>query len=231
MSQNLSETVFETFSKRPDVAILMSGSGSNAAAILNDEKIRSYYEFSSIVTDNPNSNAKIISQEHNLTYIEAPIDKFKDFDSRVVYFDNLRDTLQARGVSNVIYAGFMKITTPSFCEALPGLNIHPADLSIIGTDGSAKYRGMRALNEMRQELGFVRSTVHVVDNPVDSGAAISLSDTVVPDIHESDQETHRLLKEKEHFIYTATLKLLGMGVLSLNETPYEATKIKELLSE
>ncbi len=82
---------------------------------------------------------------------------------------------------------------------------------------------------MRRDLGFVRSTVHVVDNPVDSGSAISFSEAIYPNEDMSDREVHQQLKEKEHAIYSKTLLLLGRGILMPSAIPYSAAQIEELL--
>jgi phosphoribosylglycinamide formyltransferase-1 len=219
MAENITEVIFETYQERPRVAILMSGSGSNARAILDDEEIRDLYRIEAIVSDNEASNATTLSSEYGVSLVQNHIGKFNSADSRTRYFDDLRTELRERDVTVALYAGFMKITTPSFCEAFPGVNVHPADLSIKGIDGLAKYRGMRAMPDMRRDLGFVRSTVHAVDYPFDTGSAISLSDVVTPNEEETDLEVHNRLKVFEHKVYVSTLKLLGRGTISIADIP------------
>lgn len=219
MATNLTQEVIGLYSTRPNTAILMSGSGSNALAILHRPEIRDLYNIDTLVTDNGQSNARDIAENYGLELIENHVDRFSDQKNRTGYFDELAGLLAKRGIQAAFYAGFMKISTPEFCERFPGVNVHPADLSIIGGDGIAKYRGMKAMSQMRGDLGYVRSTAHVVDNPVDSGSAIALSGIVYPEAGQSDVELHERLKLKEHYLYPETLKLLGKGLVDLSRIP------------
>lgn len=229
MSSGITSEVFDIYRQRPRAAVLMSGLGSNAEALLGDEEFRDLYNVNAIVTDNPASNARRIADEHNLRLIENLSHGFGSPAERVKYFSVLGSELAGQGVSATIYAGFMKIASTDFCESFPGVNVHPADLSIKGDDGVAKYRGMKALSLMRADVGNVSSTVHVVDNPVDSGSAIAVSEPVwEADPSAPDYDVHEMLKERERIIYPRTLILLGRGVLLPSKIPYNHTEIEEL---
>lgn len=229
MSSGITSEVFETYRQHPKVAVLMSRSGTNAESILSNEELRDLYDVRTIVTDNPTSNAAQLSDRFDIALTSRPFRRFTGLEGRVEYFTSLKDELGRLGVDAAIYAGFMKITTPEFCEAFPGVNVHPADLSIKGADGLAKYRGMDALSQMRRDLGRVAATVHVVDNPVDSGSAISISAHLdVGDSSIPDNILHNNLKELEHVIFPQTLVLMGKGVLLPSRLPYNQSEIEEL---
>jgi phosphoribosylglycinamide formyltransferase 1 len=215
---HVAQEVFDLYATRPNVAVLMSGQGTNALSILESEEIRDLYSISTVVTDNPSSNASIISEYYGLDLLEAPASGLNAA-TRATYFDELADALAARNIHATFYAGFMKVSTQDFCERFPGVNVHPADLSVIGADGLPKYRGMDALGLMRGELGFVRASVHVIDTPVDSGLAIALSDALYPTPGQSDAELHTALQAHEHVVYPKTLELLGNGLISIDKTP------------
>lgn len=229
MSSGITSEVFETYRQHPKVAVLMSGSGTNAESILSNEEFRDLFDVRTIVTDNPTSGAAQLSDRFNITLTSRPLRRFASLEDRVEYFSSLKDELGRLGVVAAIYAGFMKITTPEFCEAFPGVNVHPADLSIKGVDGLAKYRGMDALSQMRSDLGQVAATVHVVDNPVDSGSAISISRHLdASDSSVTDKELHNSLKGLEHIIFPQTLVLMGRGVLLPSRLPYSQSEIEDL---
>lgn len=227
----ITERVFDSYQDRPRAALLMSGSGSNAEAILSSEKLRDLYDFVVIASDNSQSNATPIAAAHKIPSLVQHQGNFSNPQEREDYFTIFRQNIARYGASIAIYAGFMKITSPTFCEALPGVNVHPADLTVTGDDGLPKYRGMRALVSMRADLGYVRSTVHVVDNPVDSGSAISLSETLTPNPEIANTQVHDRLKAHEHAVYTLTLELLGLGELSASEAPYDYGELLELRHE
>jgi folate-dependent phosphoribosylglycinamide formyltransferase PurN len=186
--------------------------------------LRDLYNFSVVATDNPDSNARHIATEHGLDYLALPVGRFASREHRQAYFEDLSGELAVYGVQAAIYAGLMKISTPDFARRFPGLNTHPADLTVMGDDGLPKYRGMKALPVMRQELGYVASTVHVIDNPVDSGSAIALTDRIVPPMEATDDEAHDLLKKQEHYTFPETLRRLGNSSLRLEDTPAIITR-------
>lgn len=215
----ITESVLTLYKKHPRVAILMSGQGSNARTILGDEEIKSLYDISAIVSDNRYSNAAKITSAYDLELIENHVTKLNDIEERELYFSVLGKMLKKSGIQAAFYAGFMKVTPPLFAESFPGVNVHPADLSIKDMNGFARYRGMNAMQKMLAEKGHVRSTVHVIDNPVDCGSALSLSESYYPTPNESEDKIHAALKLKEHVIYGVTLKLLGRGLISLSQLP------------
>ena len=57
--------------KRPNMAIFLSGSGSNAEKLLNDQAVRSAAEAVVLITDAPEkSRAGIIGSQYNIPVIE-----------------------------------------------------------------------------------------------------------------------------------------------------------------
>ena len=229
MGKELTESLLESFTQRPATAILMSGYGSNAEAILSDEEIRDLYDIRAIITDNSQSRAVALAENYGVDATVAEVKRFVSSEQRQTYFDSISESLRALGASSLIYAGFMKITPANFCQEFPGVNVHPADLTIMGVDGLPKYRGMSALSEMRLDLGYVRSTVHVVDAPVDSGSAISTSDPEYGNKDETDEELHEKLKVKEHSLYPMTLKIMGRGLVNIQNIPLSSDLVGAMI--
>ena len=229
MASELTDALFSTYSQHPRAAILMSGAGSNATAILSNPELRELYDIGVVATDNPNSNAGLLAAKFGITLLERPAVRFANHEERSDYFKSLAEDLTTSGVNAVFYAGFMKITSSYFCAKFPGINVHPADLRINGADGLPKYRGMYALPMMRADLGFVRSTVHVVDALVDSGTALAVSKPVTPRPEQSDEEVHQMLKPEEHKAFTHVLRLLGKGMLQKENIPLVINALEDEL--
>lgn len=219
MAAELAPELFELYRSRPRVAILMSGLGSNARAILASESVRDLYDITCIVTDNSGSSAVDIATYHGLELLQSHQERFAGTRERDEYFGELASKLGNRGVQGAIYAGFMKITPQAFTRDFPGLNIHPANLTIADTDGTPRYRGMDALPSMRSDLGYVQSSVHVVDTPVDTGAVVALTRPLAVDDWLSDDAAHDLLKVEERLTFPETLRLVGAGVIRYGDTP------------
>lgn len=214
------ESVCTTFTERPRVAILMSGTGSNARNLLKNEAVRDLYDIRLVFTDNAQSNAVAIAEEYTLKHVVKPVQSFRDTEHRMDYFDEVAQELGHHGIDAVLYAGFMKVSSPPFCESLPGVNVHPADLTIKDPQsGVARYRGMYALSAMRKQEGFVASSMHVADCPVDTGSVLAVSSPFTPSPEISDQACHRQLQEHEHRLYPAGLIKLAQGIIRADTIP------------
>lgn len=214
------------YQDRPKTALLMSGGGSNARTILENDNLWDGYDFSVVATDNMNSRAAEIASLHHLPYLEMHQTKFNSSAQRLSYFQEMAEKFDGIGIEAVIYAGFMKISSPYFANRYPGVNVHPADLTIKDDTGAALYRGMRALGMMRQECnGEIASSVHVVDNPVDTGSVISVSSRVQCPDSFTDDECHVLLKEREHAIFPRTLQRLAIGSIALSDMPLKEAEL------
>jgi folate-dependent phosphoribosylglycinamide formyltransferase PurN len=219
MSELLND-VLEQYQRRPKTAILMSGSGSNAINLLGHSKIRDLYDIEVIATDNRDSNARSIAEENDIPYVEMHVDRFRSAAEREAYFESMANEFDSRGIEAALYAGFMKITSYTFARRFPGVNVHPADLTYKDSDGQAMFRGMQALPKMRAHTdGRISATVHVVDTPVDTGSAISVSEEIICPPDWTDDDCHKALQAREHIIYPKTLIKLGEGTLTMAVLP------------
>lgn len=200
----------------------MSGSGSNADAILSQSHRYSNLQFVTICTDKKNSNASFLSQKHHLHYFchEAmtPCD-------REAYFQEFSKYLQDMQIDTLIYAGFMKITPSFFVQQFPGINIHPADLTLLDKSGKPKYTGMYAVHDaMKQGERYLASTAHVVDTEVDCGSPILVSNHLILEGCPTQNISfmHEQLKVRcEYLLLPRVLELLSKGLIHAEHTPYQ----------
>lgn len=220
MAESITADTLHLFQDRPSIAVLMSGTGTNAINLLGNEHVRDLYDIKAIVTDNPNSRAHTIADQFNLFYIEHEAgSRLSTEDERNTYFQSIQTILGSKGIAGIFYAGFMKISSEEFTKHFPGINVHPADLTIKGADGLPLYRGMDAMSSMAKDLGYVKATVHIVDTPVDSGTSISLSDALPVELGESSCALHTRLKVLEHMIYPETLIRMANEPLETTQLP------------
>jgi phosphoribosylglycinamide formyltransferase-1 len=131
----------------------------------------------------------------------------RDFPHRQAFDQALLAEVLAFEPDLVVLAGFMRILSPGFCEALAGrlINIHPSLLPAF--TGLDTHR--RALE------GGVRlhgATVHAVTAELDHGPI--LAQAVVPVLPEDNAETlsARVL-EVEHQLYPLTVNAILSGVV------------------
>lgn len=220
MAESITRDTLQLFQERPSVAVLMSGVGTNAIHLLGNDELRDLYDIRSIVTDTPTSNARNIAEQFKLPYTELAAEgPFLDIEQRNDYFNRLGHEMGAIGINAVFYAGFMKISSEAFTKEFPGVNVHPADLTIVGDDGLPLYRGMKAMDAMAEDLGYVRATVHIVDTPVDSGTSLALSQTLPTRSSESSKDLHNRLKNLEHTTYLEALVQIATGKVNESVLP------------
>ena len=221
MVSQLTRHIATLYQERPNVALLMSLGGTNAEKILADEEIRDLYNISSIVTDSESSRAAILAEGHGLDFVPHYVGRFSSPEHRENYFNNLAFDLGKRGVQACFYAGFMKIAKGVIIDELPGVNSHPADLTQLDDSGVPLFRGMHAIDLMRESTsGMIGASVHSVDHDVDSGDTFIRSKPFAADLDLTETECHALIKPIEHVMYPLTLRMLGKGVLNSHEMPY-----------
>ncbi len=189
--------------RRKRVAALISGRGSNMAALMEAaQKPGCPYEIVAVVSNRP--EAKGLETASAAGIATAVVDH-KAFDSREAFEEVLHETLLAFGAELVACAGFMRIMTAGFVQRWEGrmLNIHPSLLPSF--KGLHTHR--RALEAGVRVHG---ATVHFVTADLDGGPIIIQG--VVPVLPDDDEETlaARVL-EVEHRIYPAALWQVAAG--------------------
>lgn len=209
------------------VAIMMSGGGSNADRILSERNRYPNLEIVSLVTDQRDSNAKSLSDKHRVGLHVQNATKLSKTE-RTAYFIELGKYLKQARITTLLYAGFMKIVTTDFLQEFPGINSHPADLSVKDSTGKRKYVGMDVIQmALDDNAQTIRCSCCIVDNPVDSGQLISMSNPIT--IQESERANplslhNRLKQEAEWLYYPRTIEKLSKKELTINNVPYIFTE-------
>jgi phosphoribosylglycinamide formyltransferase-1 len=170
------------------VAVLVSGSGTNLQALLDDPGIRSHIAL--VLSDRPGIGAleRAASAGVETLVIEPTGD-------RAALSQAVADALVQRGIDILVSAGYMRILGPPVTERWRQrwLNVHPALLpSFPGMHGVADALAYR--------VKVTGVTVHFVDEGVDAGPVVLQEavevrdddtwDSLEPRIHEVE---HRLL--------------------------------------
>lgn len=190
-----------------NVVVLISGSGSNLQALIDDLA----------AGDTPARIRAVISNRADAyglvraanAGIPTQVLDHKAFASREAFDAALQEAIDAYTPELVVLAGFMRILTPAFVRHYHGrmFNIHPSLLP--------KYKGLdthrRALDAGDAEHGC---SVHFVTEELDGGAlVVQASTAVLPgDTPESlAQRVHGL----EHRIYPLAVRWFAEGRLRL----------------
>jgi phosphoribosylglycinamide formyltransferase 1 len=189
---------------RKRVAVLISGRGSNMAALIEAAEEKSYpAEIVLVVSNRPDAGGLLIARAANIA--TEIVDHTKFGKDRSGFERALQATLETHHIDLVCLAGFMRLLTAEFVKKWQWrvLNIHPALLpAFTGLDTHK-----RALQAGAKIHG---ATVHFVVPEMDSGPTIVQGAVTVR--HNDTEETlaARVLK-LEHRIYPLALKLLAEG--------------------
>ncbi len=182
------------------VAILISGRGSNMAALINAAKAPDFpAEIALVLSSRPEAMGLTIAREQGVP--TQAIDH-RVFEDRAA-FDNVIDVaLHSRDIDIVCLAGFMRIFTDTFAAKWQGkmINIHPSLLPA--------FKG-RKPHELALEAGVAISgcSVHFTVPELDAGPIIGQAAVPVHRIDTVQSLEARVLKV-EHELYPQCLKLL-----------------------
>lgn len=186
---------------RKRVGVLISGRGSNMAALVAAAQLDDYpAEIVCVISNRPDAGGLQFARDHNIS--THAIDH-KQFSSRE-YFDHaMNDYLQMQNLDLVACAGFMRIMTAVLIDPWAGrmINIHPSLLPL--------YKGThtheRAIADGAKLHGC---TVHYVSAELDSGPIIAQAQVPVFPGDSADTLAARVLIE-EHKLYPKALALVA----------------------
>ena len=144
------------------IAILASGSGSNAENIANYFAGSDYAEVSFIIANNP--NAFVLERAKRLGIEAAVVTKAEFMEAEGVIA-----MLQERGIDFVDLAGFLLLVPQKLIQAYPGkiVNIHPALLPKHGGKGMYGDNVHKAVVASGDTESGI--TIHLIDEHYDKG--------------------------------------------------------------
>lgn len=195
---------------RKRVAILISGRGSNMAALVDAAQDASYpAEIVLVVSNRPDAGGIAYARKAGIaTTVIDHTDYRKD---REAFERALQSVLEDSRIELVCLAGFMRLFTPWFVSRWEGrmLNIHPALLPAfkgLDTHERARAAGVKIHG----------ATVHFVSADMDSGPIVAQGAVPVLDGDTAETLATRVLAV-EHQIYPLALKWLAEGSLRLRD--------------
>ena len=158
-----------------NIVILISGGGSNMAAIVRAAERDRWSErfgarIATVISNKAEAGGLALAKSHG---IETAVVPHKDFPSREAFDEALAKAVDAHSPALVVLAGFMRILTPGFVGRYAGrlINIHPSLLPAF--PGLNTHQ--RAIDSGCKVAGV---TVHQVTTELDHGPI--LDQAVVP---------------------------------------------------
>jgi phosphoribosylglycinamide formyltransferase-1 len=190
--------------QRKRVAVLISGRGSNMAALIEATKQKDYPAEIALVLSNQ-ADAGGLDVARAAGVATEVVDHAAFGKDRAAFDRALQAALEKHRIYIVCLAGFMRLLTPEFVGHWPErmLNIHPALLPAFKGLDTHK----RALAAGAKMHG---ATVHFVVAEMDAGPIVAQGAVAV---HTGDSEATLAARvlAVEHRIYPAALKLVAEG--------------------
>jgi len=191
----------------PVIVVLISGSGSNLQAIIDQvESGEINGKIGAVISNRPNVKGLERAAKAG---IETQVIDHKEFPQRELFDAKMIRAIDEYQPDLVVLAGFMRILTADFVRRYEGklLNIHPSLLP--------KHPGLnthqRAIDEGDTTHGV---TTHFVTAELDSGPNIIQAE--VPVLPQDSAETlASRVQEQEHVIYPITVKWFVEGRLTM----------------
>ncbi len=189
---------------RKRVAVLISGRGSNMAALIEAAKAKDYpAEIALVVSNRPEASGLLVARAAGIA--TEIVDHTEFGGDRNRFEGEIQALLEKYRIDIVCLAGFMRLLTANFLEKWQQriLNIHPALLP----DFKGLDTHRRVLDAGTKIHG---ATVHFVVPEMDSGPIIAQGAiTVRPD--DSEEALAIRVLKVEHCIYPLALKLVAEG--------------------
>jgi phosphoribosylglycinamide formyltransferase 1 len=194
--------------ERLRVVALISGSGSNLQALIDQEAAGLPFEIVAVISNRPDAFGL---ERARRSGIPAELLDHRDYAGREPYEADLQVLIDRYAPDLVVLAGFMRILTPGLVEHYKGrmLNIHPSLLP--------KFRGLhthqRALDAQEREHG---ASVHFVTAELDGGPVIIQARIPIDPNEDAATLAARVLKQ-EHVIYPQAVRWFAEGRLRLGD--------------
>jgi phosphoribosylglycinamide formyltransferase-1 len=185
-----------------DIAVLVSGEGTNLQALLDSVHGREGIEIVAVAASRVEAGGLARAQRAG---VETGVFALGDYENRAQRDADLADWLDRHAPDLLVLAGFMEVLTPEFIRRFAGriINVHPALLPA--------FPGVRAIEQALEygvKVGGV--TIHFVDEGVDTGPVLLQEAFDLPyhrDIAKIEERVHQI----EHRLLPAAVRLIAQG--------------------
>jgi phosphoribosylglycinamide formyltransferase-1 len=184
---------------RTKVAVLISGGGTNMAALLYASRAEDCpYEIALVASNNPDAGGLKLAEAEGVATFALPHKGM----ARAAHDREMDKAIRASGAEYVALAGYMRILTPEFVSGWEGrmLNIHPSLLPL--------YKGLHT-HEQAIAAGDSHAgcSVHLVTAELDDGPVLGQTRVAVLPGDTAETLSARVLIA-EHQLYSRVLAKL-----------------------
>ena len=180
------------------IAVFISGTGSNLAAIIEKQK-QLGYQVNLVISNKKNATGLEFARQNRIPVYTFDWDKS---DSELIHLQNVINSHQCE---LIVLAGFMKILPEPFIQSFTNkiINIHPSLLP--------KYPGLHTHQRVIDNKDRIHgASVHYVNAQLDAGKIISQTTISVENTTDAQSLAERLLF-REHSLLPRTIALLAQN--------------------
>ncbi|BDA83798.1 phosphoribosylglycinamide formyltransferase [Aureimonas sp. SA4125] len=193
---------------RKRVAVLISGRGSNMAALVEAARAPGFPgEIVAVMSDRADAAGLETARAERIAAVAVPR---KDFSDKAAHEAAMIAAIEASGADLVCLAGYMRLLTAGFVDHFAGrmINIHPSLLPLF--PGLDTHR--RAIEAGVRIHG---ATVHFVTFEMDGGPIIAQAAVPVEPDDTPDSLSARVLAA-EHRLYPQALAMVLRGEVAMD---------------
>lgn len=198
------------------VVVLISGTGSNMAALLNASQDPQYpARIAGVISDRASAGGLEIARNAG---IPTAVVSLQDFPDRNLWNAALAKTISAFQPDLVVSAGFMKIIDAQVLDQFANkiINCHPALLPAF--PGAHGVRDALAYGAKITGI-----TIHVMDGGVDTGPILAQeAEAVLPG--DTEEILHERLKVRERELLVKTVARIAVGGIKITGRVAELEK-------
>lgn len=201
-----------------NIAVFVSGRGSNLRAIIECEKLKDLVNVVLVISDKVDCGAFKIAEEFNI-------------DTTVVgksgiSFSELTKILDDKNAGLIVLAGFLKLIPADFVQHFENriINIHPALLPAFGGKGMYGHHVHEAVFESGDKLSG--PTVHFVNSEYDRGAIISQKFVDISNVKSPDEIASLVLKA-EHVLLPEVIGLFAQNRIKIENGKVKIVSLEE----
>lgn len=198
-----------------NIAVLVSGGGTNLQALIDAEKRGEIKngKITCVISSNPDAYALERAKNNGIETVVVPK---KDYPDRSEYTASVTNALVEAKADLVVYAGFMIILDSQIVKAFPNkmMNVHPALIPSFCGKGFYGLRVHEAV--LASGVKLTGATVHFVTEDCDAGPIIA--QRAVPVLNGDTPETlqRRVMEECEWKILPEAVSLFCQGRIKIN---------------